>query len=258
MLPIVDKPLIQYAVEEAVAAGITQMIFVTSNNKRAIEDHFDSNYELEMKLAEKGKTQLLDSIKNMLPKGIQCVYVRQPESLGLGHAVLCAKELVGDEPFAVLLADDLINSANQGCMAQLVDEYNKHKNSVIAVETIAKEDTDKYGIVDINQNNQLNAIIEKPKPQDAPSNLAAIGRYILTPRIFHHLEQIKPGAGDEIQLTDAIAALLSEQAVYAHPFEGVRYDCGSKLGYLQATVKYALKHPSVAERFERFLKELSN
>ncbi len=258
MLPIVDKPLIQYAVEEAVAAGITQMIFVTGRGKRAIADHFDKAYELEAELQLKGKRKLLEEVRNLLPKGITYAYTRQPEALGLGHAVLCAKPLVGDEPFAVILADDLID-ADPPVMKQMVDVYLKFFNSVIGVQNVARKETSQYGIVASSPMgsegvHQLSGIVEKPKPEDAPSTLAVVGRYILTPRIFHWLENISTGAGGEIQLTDAIAALLKEERVLASQFAGTRYDCGNKLGYLQASVAFGLKHGEVGAEFAAYLK----
>jgi len=258
MLPIVDKPLIQYAVEEAVSAGITQLIFVTSYSKRAIEDHFDSNYELETRLAESGKHKLLTEVKNILPKGVSCTYVRQSEPLGLGHAVLCAKDTVGDEPFAVLLADDLIY-ANQLCLQQMLNIYDQTGNSILAVQQIASSDADKYGIVELDKESSppsyITNIVEKPKVEQAPSNLAVVGRYILTPRIFYYLASIKKGAIGEIQLTDAISRLLSEEKVYICRFTGKRYDCGDKLGYLQATIEYALNHPKIGIPFKEYLHE---
>jgi UTP--glucose-1-phosphate uridylyltransferase len=260
MLPIVDKPLIQYAVEEAVAAGITEMIFVTSSSKRAIEDHFDKNYELENELEKKGKKALLEVLKSIVPPGVSCVYIRQPEALGLGHAVLCAKPVVGDEPFAVLLADDLIDGHGQGVVGQMVDVYAQRQCSVLGVEEVPKSDTDKYGIVSITEEDgalaKISNIIEKPKPVQAPSNLAVVGRYILTPRIFELLERTERGSGGEIQLTDAIANLLEYETVLAYRFQGKRYDCGSKLGYLQATVEYALKHDELSEKFRTYLQGL--
>lgn len=258
MLPIVDKPLIQYAVEEAMSAGVTQLIFVTSSAKRALEDHFDSNYELECKLEERGKYQLLSLVRGIIPEGVSCVYVRQHNPLGLGHAILCAKPVVGDEPFAVLLADDLIDSSsNKTCMMQMVEEYAKTQASIIAVQTVLPCDVDKYGIVQLakGQHNppRIDAIVEKPSPADAPSDLAAIGRYILTPRIFSLLENIQFGAGQELQLTDAIAKLITYEPVYIHQLIGKRYDCGDRLGYLKATINYALKHPEVGKEFADYL-----
>jgi UTP--glucose-1-phosphate uridylyltransferase len=259
MLPIVDKPLIQYAVEEAIAAGISEMIFVTSSAKRAIEDHFDKNYELEAELEKKGKQDLLELVRNVVPNGVSCAYVRQPEALGLGHAVLCAKPLIKDEPFAVILADDLIDGQGNGAMAQMVRMYSTHQCSLLGVEEVAAEDTDKYGIVKATTMDErlsrVECIVEKPKPANAPSTLAVVGRYILNPRIFALLENTERGAGGEIQLTDAIAALLQEEQVLAYRFSGRRYDCGSKLGYLEATVEYALKHPELSDEFRYYLKK---
>jgi UTP--glucose-1-phosphate uridylyltransferase len=260
MLPIVDKPLIQYAVEEAISSGITELIFVTNSSKRAIEDHFDSNYELEAALAERGKHELLDIVKGILPEGVSCAYIRQKSPQGLGHAVLCAKQLVMDEPFAVLLADDLIDGSDNACLKQMVQQFHKQQVSIIAVEKIAREESKKYGIVNVaNTGEQLalmSGIIEKPEPEFAPSNLGVVGRYILTPRIFAHLENTSKGSLGEIQLTDAIAKLLHEEKVYAYQFTGKRYDCGSKLGYLEATIAYALKHPELATDFRRSLEEM--
>lgn len=256
MLPIVDKPLIQYAVEEAIAAGITELIFVTSSSKRAIEDHFDSNYELEAKLAEAGKNDLLQIVKNILPKGVSCIYLRQPDTLGLGHAILCAQPLIDNEAFAILLADDLIDSS-VSCLKQMLAVYQAKKNSVIAVQAINPQASNQYGIIGYktkeNRLSQIESIIEKPSVKEAPSNLAVVGRYILTPTIFPYLEKIQPGKGGEIQLTDAIAHLLSDEPMHAWEFEGTRYDCGSKLGYLQATLAYALKHPETKKEFRHFL-----
>ena len=260
MLPIVDKPLIQYAVEEAIAAGITELIFVTSSTKRAIEDHFDSNFELESKLAEQGKDELLEIVQGILPKGVNCYYVRQRMPLGLGHAVLCAKEIIGNEPFAVLLADDLIDAARP-CLKQMLQAHNENlQTSVVAVESIAPEDSKKYGVVKVDSEDtttikKILDIVEKPEPSEAPSNWGVVGRYILTPKIFTLLETTQRGSGGEIQLTDAIASLLRYESVYAQRFDGHRYDCGSKLGYLEATVNYALKHPEVKERFQALLQK---
>lgn len=257
MMPIVDKPLIQYAVEEAVAAGITDMIFVTGRSKRAIEDHFDKAYELETELEVRGKTQTLEFVRNILPKNINCIYIRQAEALGLGHAVLCAKPVVGDEPFAVLLADDLLDG-NPAVMKQMVDTFGYYHCSVLGVQDVPRADTRSYGIVDARplaeRVEQVLGIVEKPKPEQAPSTLAVVGRYVLTPRIFHHLENVQPGSGGEIQLTDGIAALMQEQQVLAYRYEGVRYDCGSKLGYLQATIELGVRHPEIGEAFAAYLK----
>ncbi len=258
MLAVVDKPLIQYAVEEAIAAGITELVFVTSSSKRAIEDHFDRNFELESTLEKRGKDELLSIVRDVLPNGVQCVYVRQPEALGLGHAVLCAKNVVGDNPFAVILADDLIDDGDRGCLAQMTELYQEYQCSMLGVEKIPPEDTDKYGVVKIEPKTdkvgKVSEIVEKPSPEVAPSNLAVVGRYILTPRIFDLLEKTGKGAGGEIQLTDAIATLLKYEHVMALEFDGNRYDCGNKLGYLTATVEYALKHPDLKNDFLDYLR----
>ncbi|WP_434776888.1 UTP--glucose-1-phosphate uridylyltransferase GalU [Neisseria sp. Ec49-e6-T10] len=260
MLPVVDKPLIQYAVEEAVAAGITEIIFVTGRNKRSIEDHFDKAYELETELAYRNKQQLLAHIQDILPKNVSSLYIRQSEALGLGHAVLCAKPAVGEENFAVLLADDLID-APKGALGQMLEVYKSHPNSsILGVETVEPSETSSYGIVEIDSRagfSYVKSIVEKPHPDVAPSNLAVVGRYILTPRIFHLLTQIGKGAGGEIQLTDGIALLLKEEPVLAHAFDGVRYDCGSKLGYLHATLAYGVNHPEVGSEFTKLLKTFS-
>ena len=257
MLPVVDKPLIQYAVEEAVAAGMTELIFITGRTKRSIADHFDKAYELENELQKHNKTRMLKLVQNILPSHVTCIYIRQAEPLGLGHAVLCGRAAVGEEPFAVLLADDLIDDGDQGCLKQMVVVFEQYQSSVIAVENIPKEETDKYGIVSTDEINsqigKLNGIIEKPEPAKAPSTKAVVGRYILTPEIFNLLEKIDAGTGGEIQLTDAIAELLKKEEVYSLAFAGKRYDCGSKLGYLQATVEYALKHPELKDDFSSYL-----
>ncbi len=257
MLPIVDKPLIQYAVEEAIDAGMTDIIFISSRTKRTVEDHFDKAYELETELETRGKNKVLDLVQSIRPPGVNFIYIRQAEALGLGHAVLCAKPVIGNEPFAVILADDLID-ATPPVMRQMADKYDYYQCSVLGVQEVAREETASYGIVDASllgdRVSRVNAIVEKPKPEVAPSNLGVVGRYILTPRIFHYIENLKPGAGGELQLTDAIAALLHEQQVLAYAFDGVRYDCGSKLGYLEATVEYAMKHPEVSSDFEAYLK----
>lgn len=257
MLPIVDKPLIQYAAEEAVAAGCTELIFITGRNKRAIEDHFDKAYELEAELEMREKHKLLGYVQKILPDHVSCIFIRQAEALGLGHAVLCARPAVGNEPFAVILADDLID-APQGALKQMVDIYNQSGNSILGVETVDPSQTGSYGIVEVEKlksYQRVTNIVEKPKPEDAPSNLAVVGRYILTPRIFDLLTNLPRGAGGEIQLTDGIARLLDHEFVLAHAFEGKRYDCGSKLGYLEATVAYGLKHPELKDDFKELLKQ---
>ena len=259
MMPIVDKPLIQYAVEEAVAAGVTDMVFVTGRTKRAIEDHFDKAYELESELALRNKTEMLEFVRNLLPKNINCIYIRQPEALGLGHAILCARPVIGDEPFAVLLADDLLDG-KPPVMKQMADVFDYYRCSVIGVLDVPLADTRSYGIVKSSsvaeRLERIEAIVEKPKPEEAPSTLGVVGRYILTPRIFDHLENVTPGSGGEIQLTDGIASLLREEQVLAHRYQGIRYDCGSKLGYLQATVELGRRHPEVGADFTNYLKHL--
>jgi UTP--glucose-1-phosphate uridylyltransferase len=256
MLPIVDKPLIQYAVEEALAAGARNLVFITGSSKRAIEDHFDTNPELEAALAAQGKQELADELRSILPSDATCVYIRQPAPLGLGHAVLCAQPVVGSEPFYVHLADDLIN-ASRPVLAQMNDQFQKTGGSVIGVQQVARSETDRYGIVAVEdataELSRIRRIVEKPKPADAPSDLGVVGRYLLTPSIFDRLQSIGRGAGGEIQLTDAIAALLPHEAVYAYRFTGKRYDCGSKLGYLEATVEYALRHPELGPGFADYL-----
>ena len=258
MLPIVDKPLIQYAVEEAAAAGITEMIFVTGRNKRAIEDHFDKAYELETELERKGKTELLDMVRSVLPEGVRCIYIRQAEPLGLGHAVLCAQPAVGDEPFAVLLADDLMDG-EPPAMVRMAEIFAREGASLLGVEEVPRDQTQSYGIVTIDAMKgdwaQIRSIVEKPRPAEAPSNLAVIGRYVLTPRIFDLLGKVTPGTGGEIQLTDAISSLLKEERVLAVRLPGRRFDCGSKLGYLEAAVELGLRHPEVGEAFGRFLRK---
>jgi UTP--glucose-1-phosphate uridylyltransferase len=261
MLPVVDKPLIQYAVEEAVAAGIETMIFVTGRNKTAIPDHFDKAYELEKELEERGKTDMLKLVQEIVPANISCVFIRQNEALGLGHAVHCAKPLVNDEPFAVILADDLIENQDQGCMAQMTELFQKEQNSILGVEKVDPSETKKYGIVattDISSTvGRVETIVEKPDPAEAPSNLAVVGRYILTSAIFDKIEKTGKGAGGEIQLTDAISALLQDEPVLAYEFSGSRYDCGSKLGYLIATVEHGLLHQELKDDFRAYLKGLS-
>ena len=260
MMPVVDKPLIQYAAEEAIAAGITELIFVTSSSKRAIEDHFDKNYELEDKLERDGKQELLSIVRKVVPEGVSCAYIRQPEALGLGHAVLCAKPVVGDEPFAVILADDLINCEGASSLTQMLRIFETHQCSVLGVEEVDPTETDKYGICKTKplseRESLLEAIVEKPRPDRAPSNLAVVGRYILTPRIFTILEKTPRGAGGEIQLTDGIAGLLAEEQVLTYRFAGKRYDCGDKLGYLEATVEYALRHSTLKDSFKKYLQTL--
>ena len=260
MLPIVDKPLIQYAVEEAVEAGITEMIFITGRNKRAIEDHFDKAYELEAELAARHKSELLALIGQIKPDQVQCFYVRQAEALGLGHAVLCAERLVQNEPFAVILADDLLD-AGIPVMRQMTELYDHYGSSILGVEAIRPEQSSAYGVIRgtpvADRVQKLDGIIEKPSPERAPSNMGVVGRYILTPSIFPHLHRLRPGAGGELQLTDAIAQLLAGEAVLSYQFEGKRYDCGTKQGYLQATVELALRHPEVAADFRDFLRTLS-
>jgi UTP--glucose-1-phosphate uridylyltransferase len=259
MLPVVDKPLIQYAVEEALAAGAQRLVFITGASKRAIEDHFDSDQELELMLQQQGKSDLLNQLRSVLPSYASCIYIRQPAPLGLGHAVLCAQPAVGAEPFFVHLADDLIRS-EVACLAQMAQIYESKRASILGVESVPRADTDKYGIVaveaDRSVTSRVRSIVEKPKPAVAPSNLAVVGRYVLAPAIFEHLERIGRGAGGEIQLTDGIASLMREEAVYAYRFEGKRYDCGSKLGYLQATVEYALGHAALGRDFRRYLQGL--
>jgi UTP--glucose-1-phosphate uridylyltransferase len=257
MLPIVDKPLIQYAVEEAAAAGITEMIFVTGRNKRAIEDHFDKAYELETELERKGKSALLDMVRSVLPEGVRCIYIRQAEPLGLGHAVLCAQPAVGDSPFAVILADDLID-ANPPAMTRMAQVFEREGSSLLGVEEVPREQTQSYGIVTIDKMEgdlaRIHSIVEKPRPAEAPSNLAVIGRYVLTPRVFDLLGEISPGAGGEIQLTDGISRLLGHERVLAVRLPGRRFDCGSKLGYLKATVELGLRHPEIGKEFAHYLK----
>jgi UTP--glucose-1-phosphate uridylyltransferase len=259
MLPIVDKPLIQYAAEEALAAGARRLVFITGAAKRAIADHFDTDLELEKLLESQGKTDLAQQIRSVLPSYATCIYIRQPAPLGLGHAVLCAEPAVGNEPFFVHLADDLID-AEVPCLRQMASTYEFHHGSVLGVEEVPRRDTDKYGIVEVESRrasvSRICSIVEKPKPAVAPSNLAVVGRYLLTPAIFDELRQVGRGAGGEIQLTDGIARLMKHEAVYAHRFEGKRFDCGSKLGYLQATVEHALAHPALSQPFRSYLLKL--
>ena len=260
MLPIVDKPLIQYAVEEAVAAGIDQLIFVTGRTKRSIPDHFDTAYELEAELERAGKTKMLQVVRGILPEHVTCVYTRQSMALGLGHAVLCAKKLVGEEPFAVILADDLIRGNSSSCLEQMIAVYQAERGSVLALEKVPDEETHRYGIVQGQARSEtltsLTEIVEKPQPGTANSNLAVVGRYVFNPSIFAMLEQISAGAGGEIQLTDAIAALLTQEPVFGYQFHGKRFDCGSKLGYLQASVEYGLEHAEIKQEFRDYLQNL--
>ncbi|RKE23772.1 UDP-glucose pyrophosphorylase [Paraburkholderia sp. BL23I1N1] len=258
MLPIVDKPLIQYAVEEAMVAGITEMIFVTGRSKRAIEDHFDKSYEVEAELEARGKNKLLELVRSIKPSHVDCFYVRQSEALGLGHAVLCAEKLVGDNPFAVILADDLLYGTPP-VMTQMIEVFDHYHSSVIGVEEIAAQDTKSYGIIDGKEWGdsiiKMAGIVEKPEPSMAPSNLGVVGRYVLKPRIFKHLRAITPGAGGELQLTDAIQSLLADEQVLAYKYDGTRFDCGSKLGYLKAGVEFALRHPEVRVEFRAYLEQ---
>jgi len=260
MLPVVDKPLIQYAVEEAVAAGVTDLIFITGRTKRSIEDHFDKAYELESELEARGKQAMLELVRNTVPSNVNCIYIRQSEALGLGHAVLCAAPVVGDEPFAVMLADDLLdNPGGDPVLKQMVAVYNYHRCSVLGTMNVPREETRSYGIVSTESQKgsiqRMTGIVEKPAPEEAPTTQAVVGRYILTPHIFDHLRKLTPGAGGELQLTDAIASLLKEEAVLAHQYEGVRYDCGSKIGYLKAMVEFGLRHPEVQKEFSEYLAE---
>ncbi|MCG8489264.1 MAG: UTP--glucose-1-phosphate uridylyltransferase GalU [Candidatus Thiodiazotropha sp.] len=262
MLPVVDKPLIQYAAEEAEEAGVSSLVFVTGRNKRSIPDHFDKAYELESELKEAGKTALLEKVQNVLPEDVSCIYLRQSEALGLGHAVLCAEPVVADEPFAVILADDLIRGdGGVGALEQMAQIYERYQCSVILVEEVPHEETSKYGIVEVEDDDgetaTITSIVEKPKPEDAPSNLGVVGRYILTPRIFSLIKETGRGAGGEIQLTDAIAELLKYEKVRAYRVKGKRYDCGSKLGYLEATVELGLAHEELGDSFKDYLKEMA-
>lgn len=262
MLPIVDKPLIQYAVEEAVEAGAEVLVFVTSRTKRAISDHFDRAYELETEMTLHGKRAQLELVQNVVPPNVACVYIRQAEALGLGHAVLCAEPVIGNEPFFVVLADDLIDGAGRSALLQMRDVYEHHPGSVIGVEQVARAETDRYGIVTPRKIAprlyEIQRIVEKPQPAAAPSTLGVVGRYLLTPGIFECLKRTGQGAGGEIQLTDAIQKLLGKERAYACEFEGTRYDCGSKLGYLQATVEYGLKHTELGDEFRDFLKQVGS
>ena len=263
MLPVVDKPLIQYAVEEAVEAGIKLLIFVTSSSKHAIEDYFDSNFELEAKLAEGNKTALLEIVQSILPKDVSCIYIRQPQPLGLGHAVWCARQLINDEPCAVLLADDLIKSKAPGCLKQMIELYHQVNRSILAIEPVSAADVVNYGIVGLENNeiplggySKVTSIIEKPKVEQAPSNYASIGRYILTPEIFNQLAMVKKGVSGEIQLTDGVCGLMNDQLVYGYRFLGDRYDCGNKLGYLKASIEYGIEHLDLGAQFVEYLSQL--
>ena len=258
MLPIVDKPLIQYAAEEAVNAGIEELVFIIGRTKRSIPDHFDKAYELEAELEANGKTKMLELVQNILPGNISCIYLRQSEALGLGHAVLCSRPVVGNEPFAVILADDLIDSEPDGCLKQMVEIYAREQSGVIGVQKVPKENVSSYGLISGDQVTdglwRISGIVEKPKAEDAPSNIAVVGRYILDASIFDCIEETSEGAGGEIQLTDALAKQIEKRSLYAYEFSGTRYDCGSKMGYLQATVEYGMKHEEVGEEFTKFLK----
>ena len=262
MLPIVDKPLIQYAAEEALEAGIKELIFVTGRNKRSIPDHFDKAYELESELEKKGKTETLKIVQNILPDDVTCIYIRQAQALGLGHAVLCARAALCNEPFAVILADDLIDNPAKGSLKQMIEVFNQHQRSVVAVETVPKEETNRYGIVsatDISERlKKMTGIVEKPNPEEAPTNLAVVGRYVFTATILDQLEKTGKGEGGEIQLTDAIADMLDKEDVYSWEFEGKRFDCGSKLGYLQANIEFGLRHPELKESFAAYLQTIQN
>jgi len=259
MMPIVDKPLIQYAVEEAVAAGMTEMIFVTGRGKRAIEDHFDKVFELEAELEQRDRKHLLKIVQGIIPRNVSCAYVRQPQALGLGHAILCARPVVGDQPFAVVLADDLID-ARPPALKQMCAAFVRRGRSIVGVQNVARRETRSYGIVRLESHSRsphrIAGIVEKPEPNSAPSTLGVVGRYILTPRIFHHLARATPGAGHEIQLTDGIAGLLAEEDVFAYEFDGVRYDCGTKIGYLKANIAYGLKHREVGPEFSKYMKNM--
>jgi UTP--glucose-1-phosphate uridylyltransferase len=260
MLPVVDKPLIQYAAEEAVAAGINVLIFITGRSKRSIPDHFDKAYELEVELEAYGKREMLSLVREILPPDVSCVYIRQAEALGLGHAVLCARPVVGSDPFAVILADDLIYNDDSGCLSQMVEIYNEHRCGMIGVQRVPQDEVQSYGIVEgeVKGNRlwKINSMVEKPKPQETSSNIAIVGRYILTPSIFDRLAKARKGTGNEIQLTDAIAGQLERETVLAYEFLGKRYDCGNKLGYLEATIEYALKHPELHAKFRDYLQNL--
>jgi UTP--glucose-1-phosphate uridylyltransferase len=259
MLPVVDKPLIQYAVDEAVAAGITELVFITGRGKRAIEDHFDTAFEVESELTARGKHDMLAMVRDVVPRHVKCIYVRQSQALGLGHAVLCAQPVIGDHPFAVILADDLIDSIVP-VMKQMVGVFEEQRCALVGVQKIARAETTQYGVIKPGRRSgkmiAMDGIVEKPKPAAAPSTLGVVGRYILTPRVFHFLRNARTGSGGEIQLTDSIAALLDEERVFGYQFDGMRYDCGSKLGYLKANLAYGLKHPETARDFAAHLRTL--
>ena len=261
MLSIVDKPLIQYGAEEAIEAGINKLVFIVGRTKNSIIDHFDKSYELETELEIRGKHDLLKIVKDVIPDGVSCVFIRQSEALGLGHAVLCAEAAVGHEPFAVILPDDLIRNEGNGCVKQMVQVFDEYQSSIIGTQTVAIEESDKYGMVAgaqvADRIARVEQIVEKPLPAEAPSDQAIVGRYILTPAIFDILRTTQRGAGDEIQLTDAIASLREHEQVLSYSFEGRRYDCGSKIGYLQATVDFALQHEELASDFKNYLKQLN-
>lgn len=260
MLSIVDKPLIQYATEEAVNAGIEILIFITGRNKVSIPNHFDKAYEIETELERKNKRKELELVQNIVPSNVKCIYIRQNQALGLGHAVLCAKPAVGNNPFAVVLADDMILSKKEGCLKQMVERYREVQSSILAVEKVEKENLHKYGIIEGTKNNSsdwvLSNIIEKPNNDDAPSNMGVVGRYILKPSIFDILERTQKGAGDEIQLTDAIAMQILKEKVYAYEFEGKRFDCGNKFGFMKATIEYGLNHKEIAPKLKEYLKNM--
>ena len=260
MLPIVDKPLIQYATEEAVDAGIEILIFITGRNKVSIPNHFDKAYEIETELERRNKKAELDLVQNIVPGNVKCIYIRQNQALGLGHAVLCAKPAVGNNPFAVVLADDMILSKKRGCLKQMVDRYNELGSSILAVEKVQKENLHKYGIIDGSKNSsngwELSNIVEKPDNNDAPSDMGVVGRYILKPSIFDILETTSKGAGDEIQLTDAIASQIKQEKVYAYEFEGKRFDCGNKFGFMKATIEYGLNHEEISLELKEYIKNI--
>jgi UTP--glucose-1-phosphate uridylyltransferase len=258
MLPIVDKPLIQYAAEEAVNAGIEELVFIIGRTKRSIPDHFDKAYELEAELEANGKTRMLELVQNILPASVSCIYLRQSEALGLGHAVLCSRPVVGNEPFAVILADDLIDSEPDGCLKQMIEIYEREQSGVIGVEKVPQEMISRYGVISGDEVSdglwRVSGIVEKPKAEEAPSDIGVVGRYVLDASIFDCIEETSRGAGGEIQLTDALARQIEKRSLYAYEFSGTRYDCGNKMGYLRATVEYGMKHNEVGEEFTEFLK----